>query len=429
MEEASMSFARFPKFGAVPVYIAVVGVGSAAFMMYAVVSSVYRITEAGLNPLELILVGTVLEISAFLFEIPTGVVADVYSRRLSLIIGTFLIGAGFIVEGLFPIFGAILVAQVLWGVGSTFGSGAQEAWIADEVGDRDAGRVFLRGSQAARIGGIVGMSLGVALASGYTDLPIPDLAVPMIAGGCVHILLGVFMVLAMPEEGFHPAPIQDRKPWTAMSQTFIAGVRFVRGRPALVAIVAVALFFGASSEPMDRFWQLHLLTITGFDLPALGPLEPVVWWGIISAATMLLGIGAIELIRRYVDVDNPRVAVRTLSALNTFTIAGVVVFAVTENFALAIAAYLVYQVVRGAGGPVKRAWINQQLESNVRATVFSMHAQADAFGQVAVGPAMGVVATVATVRAALLVVAALLVPPQAIYAFIARLGERPPDAR
>ena len=88
-----MGFARFRKLDAVPVYIAVAGVGSAAFMMYAVVSSVSRITEAGLNPLELILVDTVLEISAFLFEIPTSVVADVYSRRLSLIIGTFLIGA------------------------------------------------------------------------------------------------------------------------------------------------------------------------------------------------------------------------------------------------------------------------------------------------------------------------------------------------
>jgi DHA3 family tetracycline resistance protein-like MFS transporter len=429
MEEASMPFARLPKLGAVSVYMIVSGVGSAAFMMYGVVSGVYRITEAGLNPLELILVGTVLEISAFLFEIPTGVVADVYSRRLSLIIGRFLVGAGFIVEGLFPIFGAILVAQVLWGIGSTFGSGAREAWIADELGGRDVGRTFLRGSQVGRVGGIAGMALGVALASGYTDLAIPDLAVPLVAGGCLNILLGVFMVLAMPEEGFHPAPIQDRKPWTAMSQTFIAGVRFVRGRPALVAVVAIALFYGASSEPMDRFWMLHILTITGFNLPELGPLDPVVWWGIISAATMLLGIAAVEVVRRYLDIDNPRVALRTLSALNAFTIAGVVIFAVTGNFALAIAAYLVYQVVRGVGGPVKRVWINRQLESNVRATVFSMHAQADAFGQVAAGPAMGVVATMATVRAALLVVAALLVPPQAIYAFIARLGDRPPDAR
>ena len=42
---------------------------------------------------------------------------------------------------------------------------------------------------------------------------------------------------------------------------------------------------------------------------------------------------------------------------------------------------------------------------------------------------MGIVATMATVRAALLVGAALLVPPQAIYAWLARLGERPPEPR
>lgn len=89
---------------------------------------------------------------------------------------------------------------------------------------------------------------------------------------------------------------------------------------------------------------------------------------------MLLGIGAIELTRRHVDVDNPWVAVRALSVLNAFTIAGVVIFAVTGNFSLEIAAYLVYQVVRGAGGQIRRAWINRQLESNVRATIFSMHA-------------------------------------------------------
>ena len=128
-----------------PVYLAVQGFGAAAFAMYAVVASVYRIVEAGLNPLELILVGTVLEVSAFLFEVPTGVVADVYGRRLSVIVGTFLVGAGFIIEGLFPMFGVILVAQVLWGVGSTFDSGARQAWIADEIGGGRVGRVFLKG--------------------------------------------------------------------------------------------------------------------------------------------------------------------------------------------------------------------------------------------------------------------------------------------
>src|SRR5262249_49551937 len=54
---------------------------------------------------------------AFLCEVPTGVVADVFSRRLSVIIGVIVVGAGFALEGLVPRFGVILLAQVIWGAG------------------------------------------------------------------------------------------------------------------------------------------------------------------------------------------------------------------------------------------------------------------------------------------------------------------------
>ena len=55
--------------------------------MVFTVSGIYAVQEVGLNPLQLVLVGTALEASAFLFEVPTGVVADVYSRRLSVMSG------------------------------------------------------------------------------------------------------------------------------------------------------------------------------------------------------------------------------------------------------------------------------------------------------------------------------------------------------
>ncbi|HEY4722459.1 MAG TPA: MFS transporter, partial [Anaerolineae bacterium] len=119
---------------AYPLYLTMELTSSLFSTMVFTVSMIYQVTIVGLNPLQLVLVGTVLEASAFLFEIPTGVVADVYSRRLSIIIGWFLIGAGFVLEGLVPRFEAILLAQVLWGLGYTFTSGATEAWIADEVG-------------------------------------------------------------------------------------------------------------------------------------------------------------------------------------------------------------------------------------------------------------------------------------------------------
>jgi DHA3 family tetracycline resistance protein-like MFS transporter len=101
------------KLGAYPVYLFLSGSFPLFFTMMAMISAIYRVETAGLNPLQLVLVGTVLELSVFIFEIPTGIVADMRSRRLSVIIGYFLIGLGLMVEGAFPLFSTILLAQVI----------------------------------------------------------------------------------------------------------------------------------------------------------------------------------------------------------------------------------------------------------------------------------------------------------------------------
>jgi DHA3 family tetracycline resistance protein-like MFS transporter len=121
----------------------------AASLLFAVIftaSTLYQVQTVGLNPLQLVLVGTVLELTAFLAKVPTGIIADVYSRRLSILIGFVLVGIGFLVEGSIPQFWAVLLAQVIWGIGATFQSGALEAWVADQVGEANAGKAFLRGS-------------------------------------------------------------------------------------------------------------------------------------------------------------------------------------------------------------------------------------------------------------------------------------------
>jgi len=57
------------------------------------------IVEAGLSPFRLLMLGTALELTIVLFEVPTGVVADTVSRRLSVIVGLALTGLGFAITG------------------------------------------------------------------------------------------------------------------------------------------------------------------------------------------------------------------------------------------------------------------------------------------------------------------------------------------
>src|SRR3712207_9035248 len=80
-------------------YLIFSGATAFFFALAYSVATVYRVEAAGLSPLQLVLVGTTLEVTYFLFNVPTGVVADTYSRRLSVIIGVFLWGLGLAVEG------------------------------------------------------------------------------------------------------------------------------------------------------------------------------------------------------------------------------------------------------------------------------------------------------------------------------------------
>jgi DHA3 family tetracycline resistance protein-like MFS transporter len=151
-------------------------------------------------------------------------------------------------------------------------------------------------------------------------------------------------------------------------------------------------------------------------LPALGQLEPVVWFGIIDAVGMILTLGAAEIVRRQVDSNSQQAVVRALLGLTGLFIVSLILFALATNFALAVAAIWLVGVFRTMTGPLYMAWINQHIESKVRATMLSMSGQANAIGQIAGGPAVGAIGTFLSLRAALVVAALLLSPALALYA-------------
>src|SRR5689334_13391617 len=115
----AMLFAQRSLWEAKRVYLILSSASAFFFTTIFTINLVYQLQVAHLNPLQLVLVGTVLEIALFLTQVPTGALADVYSRRLAVIVGLVLIGAGALLEGALPQFWAILLAQILWGVGIT----------------------------------------------------------------------------------------------------------------------------------------------------------------------------------------------------------------------------------------------------------------------------------------------------------------------
>src|SRR5512134_1124024 len=383
------------------VYLFIEFSASAFFSMMFVTTSLYEATVAGLTPVQLILVGTALEISAFVFEVPTGIVADVYSRKLSIVIGYVLMGLGFLLEGLFPVFLPILLAQIIWGLGYTFTSGATQAWISDEVGEEAANKLFMRGTQIGLFASLIGM--GAAMLIGANNV-----ALPIQVGALGVVLIGITLMIIMPETGFHPTPREDRNTWQHMWHTFKQGAQAVRSRPRLIHIVFIGLFYGLYSEGFDRLWVKHLLD--RFELPVLFGNNQVAFFAALRVAGAILTILAVRFVEKRVDSTSPLAIGRAVLVVTGAISVALIGFALSPLLVLSLGLYLVVSVLRNVHIPLHTGWINQKLDPQVRATVHSMFGQVDAIGQVVGGPVVAGIASVGSAVAALMTSGLLLTP-------------------
>jgi DHA3 family tetracycline resistance protein-like MFS transporter len=384
------------------------------FSMLAVTNLVYQVQVAHLDPLRLLLVGSVLELTCLVFQVPTGLFADAFSRRWAVSVGIALAGAGFIIEGSIPQFASILVAQVVWGIGATLSSGAEDAWITDEIGQERAGPLFLRASQVGSATSLIGIGVGVGLASIRLNLPI-------VIGGALLVALGVYLFFAMTEVGYSVVRSEPTGSLAGMAAGARSSIASLRGRPLIVTILAITVVLGLSGEGVARLWQVHFLRDIG--LPSFAGLSPVLWFGLISGGSSLIEIGVTWVIRRKLDLENHSHVGRLLFVFTAVKVLALGGFALAANLYVAIGFIWVAGVMGQAFSPVQRAWLNQSLDPSNRATLFSVDGQADALGQVVGGPIIGVVASGISIRAALVTTAALLA--FALPLFARALGQQP----
>jgi MFS transporter, DHA3 family, tetracycline resistance protein len=384
-----------------------------------VVVAVYLVRDLHLTPLQLVLMGTAMEAAVFLFEVPTGVVADTYSRRLSLIIGYLGMGLAWLAVAFVSAPWLAIVLWALWGISYTFTSGAEEAWLADEVGAEKAPRVFLRAARWGQAGAVVGLVLQVAVGAA-------SLRAGVALGGVFTIACGVACVFLMDEHGFRRRPREERySPLKEMRTTAVAGARYARAAPVILLLIAVAVFMGASSEAFDRLKEAHFLRDVG--LPAIGSLQPVVWFGIFYLVGMINGFVGTTLLIRRVERRGLATISKTLLCCAAFELVAMLVFALAWSPWIAIAGVLGVFLARNLANPLYTIWLNDQVtDSSVRATVFSITGQGDAVGQAAGGPVLGVIGNVWGIRAALAAGALAILPALGLFSrAIAHQGAEP----
>ena len=246
-----------------------------AFALWLAMANLYFATAITADPFRLAMLLVVLEVSSFAFETPTGLIADSFSRKWSMVIGYLIWGGGFLLQAFVPIYEVTLVSQAIWGLGFTFVSGAPEAWLVDELGQEEASALFLRGAQIAQVSTLLGIAASTALATLHLALPIAlerggyDTAGGAAGGGHAGRRIPAGRVKGL---GIRAIPAYGVS----------ATIRLVRERAVLRSVVFIGVVIGSSVGGFDALYAPHI--VQDFVLPVF---EPEIWFGLLLAGVTL----------------------------------------------------------------------------------------------------------------------------------------------
>ena len=341
--------------------------------------------DAGLSNLEAFAANAFFTAGMVLFEVPTGVVADVWGRRVSYLLGTLTLAGSTFLYWLLWVMSAPFwpwaIVSMLLGLGFTFFSGAVEAWLVDALhyaqyeGTLEAvmGRGQMVGG-AAMLGGSV---LGGVIAQA-TNLGVPFLM-------RVGVLAAMFFVAGrmMKDLGFTPEP--SAHPLQDVKKLFHESVDYGLRNPPVRWMMLAAPF--ASGVGIYTFYALqpYLLELWG---------NPKAYSVAGLAAAIVAGA---QIVGGYLAPFFRRLFRKRTSALILATLATAGVLAalgLTNSFWVALVLLTFWAMIFAAEMPIRQAYLNDMIPSRQRATVLSFDSLMGSSGGVVIQPVLGKVADV-----------------------------------
>ena len=242
--------------------------------------------EHGLSTAEISSLFAIWCVVGLLVEVPSGVWADVVSRRAVLVVGPVLTACGFALWALTPSYAAYAAGFTLWAIGGSLRSGSMEALVHDELDRLGA---------AGRYGRIMGRAAAVSMAATATATAAaaPALAFGgdtlVWAGSIAACLLCAAVGATLPE---HRAAVHhEHAERPGYIGTLKDGLTEVRGslpvRRAMVLAVVITSVWGVLDEYVPL---LAASTGVATETVPLLVLVLVVWVGV-TLGSLLVGPG------------------------------------------------------------------------------------------------------------------------------------------
>ena len=354
--------------------------------------------DGGLSVTEAFVANAFFTAGLVLFEIPTGVVADMRGRRLSYLLGTATLAASTLLYLWMWHSEASLwlwaVASIVLGLGFTFFSGAVQAWLVDALRasgyDGDLDSVFARGEIVQGIAMLAG-----SVAGGYIA-QLSNLGAPYLIRTVILAITFVVAYVWMHDRGFEPQ--RDGGMGTRMRAIVQQSIEHgIRNPPARWVILAAPFTTGVMIYAFYAM-QPYLLELWGrpgaYGIAGLA--------AAIVAGAQIIGGMTVRFVRRLFARRTTMMITGTAISAAALLLIGFLPY-----FWAAVVLLAIWGLIFAAITPVRQAYLNGIIPSQQRATVLSFDSMLGAAGGVASQPALGRIAQVYGYPASYVVSAAL----------------------
>lgn len=307
----------------------------------------------GLDLLQVNLVNIFYMGSVFLLETPTGAVSDMFGRKRSFLAACIFISFSFSIYYCSSTLLWFGIAEVVAAVGMTFHSGALEAWFVDsldmngytEKKDKLFGRAATLTSGISIVAGLLGAYFGSF-----------NLAFPFLAGAILALVTLLIGHILMDEVYFKKEKLSFQNGISRMKEIINSSIIYgVKNKIVLLLIIPGAISMFAYMAVM-QYWQPYFEEIAK-------TLQLGYAWVALSVGLMVGSflVQWTSLFKRY----HVLICTTILCAVTPLGLA------LSNSLLVSLPLFLLYFVGRGVMLPTRKAYINDHIPKETRATILS----------------------------------------------------------
>lgn len=345
---------------------------------------------------------TVFALARLLLNVPAGLIADRFGRRVLLVGGPLITSIGMIGSGLAGDIWTLLIWRFVAGAGSAFYMSGALIYLIDIAPPERRARYVATNQWALSVGVAVGPGVGGLLADSY------GLDVPFYVVGATGILTAIYATFRLPETrevalAEQAAAGDDTsshmRPWT-----FVTSKRFL-----LIALVTATIFMTRAGTRATLV-PLHADETLGWGPGEIGLVFTVT--GIMTLFTLMPAAWASDhLGRRNVILFSGLCAG-----------AGGLVIGGTDGVTAFVIGNIVMTLGTGTAGPAPAAYVADIAPAHMRGMSIAMYRSAGDVGFLAAPPLLGLLSESTSLGAAM-VVSALLVAGASVVFLVGSRGD------